>query len=100
MPTCPACDSAHVVKNGKVHDGKQDHRCRRCGRQFVEHPTNKVISDETEAITDGLLLERISLAGIARATGVSEPWLQSYAGREYEDVPRLVEVRAKKKGRS
>ena len=100
MPTCPACDSDHVVKNGKIHNGKQNHRCKDCGRQFVEHPTNKVISEETKAIIDGLLLERISLAGIARATGVSEPWLQQYVNRKYEAVERSVEVRAQKKARS
>ena len=97
MPTCPTCDSTHVVKNGRIHNGKQNHKCRRCRRQFVEHPANKIISDETKTIIDGLLLERISLAGIARATGVSETWLQSYVNRKYKEVPRSVEANAKKR---
>ena len=97
MPTCPACDSTHVIKNGRIHNGKQNHKCRRCGRQFVEHPTNKIISEKTKAIIDGLLLERISLAGIARATGVSETWLQHHVNGKYEAVSRSVEVSAKKK---
>lgn len=97
MPTCPACDSTHVIKNGRIHNGKQNHKCRRCKRQFVEHPTNKTIAEHTKAIIDGLLLEKISLAGIARATGVSETWLQNYVNQKYEEVPQSVEVRAKKK---
>ena len=96
MPTCPAYHSTHVVKNGKVHTGRQNHKCHRCGRQLVEHSTNKVISDETKAIIDGLLVERISLAGIARAVGVSETYLQQYANRKYEEVEQSIEVRGKK----
>ncbi|MCA2526215.1 MAG: IS1 family transposase, partial [Microcystis sp. M61BS1] len=45
-----------------------------CGRQFVINPTNKTVSDETKQLIDKLLLERISLRGIARVTGVSWSW--------------------------
>lgn len=34
-------------------------------------------------LIDRLLLERISLAGIARAVQVSEQWLQSYVNEKY-----------------
>jgi hypothetical protein len=44
-----------------------------------------------------LLLEKISLAGIARAVQVSESWLQAYVNENYRNVPREVRVRAKKK---
>jgi hypothetical protein len=36
-----------------------------------------------------LLLEKISLAGIARVCDVSETWLQDYVNRKYE-VTRLL----------
>ena len=87
MPTCPACDSTHVIKNGRIHNGKQNHKCKCCGRQFVEHPTNKIIDERSWQIIDALLLEKISLAGIARAIGVSETWLQQYVNRKYEQAP-------------
>ncbi len=45
MPKCPRCGSDHVVKNGRIHNGKQNQRCRGCGRQFVEHPEQKRISE-------------------------------------------------------
>ncbi|MBE9031392.1 IS1 family transposase, partial [filamentous cyanobacterium LEGE 11480] len=35
---CPSCQSTQVVKNGKIHNGKQNHKCRNCGRQFVLRP--------------------------------------------------------------
>jgi len=40
-------------------------------RQFIENPTHKVIDAQTKELIDQLL-ERISLAGIARVTGVSK----------------------------
>jgi IS1 family transposase len=71
--------------------------CRDCGREFVENPTQKRISQETKDMIDKLLLERIPLAGIARVTGVSEAWLQSYVNQKYESVPRKIEAPLKKK---
>ncbi len=41
--TCPECQSDHVVKNGKIHNGKQNFKCRECGGQFVQDPQNKII---------------------------------------------------------
>jgi transposase-like protein len=77
-PICPKCGSNHVVKNGKIHNQKPKYMCKDCGRQFVENPTNKSIKPEIKELIDKLLLERISLAGIARVTGVSQQWLQNY----------------------
>ncbi len=98
LPACPACESTHIVKNGKIHNGKQNYKCRNCGRQFVQDPQNKIIDPATKTLIDKLLLERIPLAGIARVTGVSEPWLQHYVNEKYQAVPRQVNVRAKKRG--
>ena len=100
MPTCPTCGSTRVVKNGHIHNGKQNHKCKDCHRQFVLNPTNKVIDERTWQIIDARLLERRSLVGIARATGVSEAWLQQYVNRKCEEVEQSVAVRGKKKGRS
>lgn len=56
-----------------------------------------MISDETKALVDKLLLEKIPLAGIVRVTDVSEPWLQGYVNEKYALVPRQVKVRLKKR---
>jgi len=50
-------------------------------------------------LIDRLLLEKISLAGIVRATGVSERWLQYYVNKKLGAVKREVEVKSKKKGK-
>jgi AraC-like DNA-binding protein len=57
-----------------------------------------VIQEDTKKLIDKLLLERLSLAGIARVTGVSEQWLQTYVNAKYETTPRAVQVCAKKRG--
>lgn len=98
MSTCPNCTSARTVKNGRIHNGKQRFLCRECGRQFALAPTKKVIDPVTRELIDRLLLERISLAGIARAVQVSETWLQQYVNQKYAGVPRQVEVTSKKRG--
>lgn len=98
LPPCPVCQSTHTVKNGKIHNGKQNFKCRECGRQFALDPQNKRIDPATKTLIDELLLEKIPLAGIARVVGVSEPWLQSYVNVKYEAVPQQVEVSVKKLG--
>jgi transposase-like protein len=100
MPLCPSCCSSHTVKNGHIHNGKQRFKCHECGRQFIEHPEKKVIDSATRELIDRLLLERISLAGIARVTEVSEQWLQNYVNDKYASVPRNVQVTPKKRGGS
>ena len=35
---CPTCGSDDVMKNGTTRRGKQNHKCRDYGRQFVEKP--------------------------------------------------------------
>ena len=78
---------------------KPKYKCLSCGRQFVENPTNKVISSQTKDLIERLLLEKISLAGIARTTDVSKKWLQDYVNNKYASIERLVKVKPKKKVR-
>lgn len=94
---CPRCNSEQIVKNGSIHTGKQKYLCKACGRQFVENRQQQAISAETKGFIDKLLLEKLPLAGIARVTGVSETWLQSYVNQLYAQVPRQAQLRSKKK---
>lgn len=75
---CPKCGSEQIIKYGHIYSKKQRFKYNECGSQFVENPTNKVISSDIRQIIDNLLLERVSLKGIGRLTGVSLKWLQSY----------------------
>jgi len=98
MPACPRCGSTQVVKNGHIHNGKAKLACKVCRRQFVENPEWKPISAETKALIDRLLLERVSLAGIVRVTGVSAKWLQDYVNAKYAAQPQVTDVPAQKNG--
>jgi len=78
-----------VVKNGTTRHGKQNYKCRDCGRQFVENPQWQRVLDliqPMKSLLERLLLEKIPLAGIARVLKVSERWLQSYVNHKYQRV--------------
>ena len=52
---CPHCSCSQIVKNGKIHNGKQRFKCHNCHRQFVENPQKKIINQETRQLIDRLL---------------------------------------------
>ncbi|MEG4444922.1 IS1 family transposase [Microcoleus sp. AT9_B5] len=95
------CQGEKTLKNGSTHNKKQKFKCKQCGKQFVAHPTKKYISDseQTKILIARLLLEKISLAGMARSVGVSPCWLQKYVNNKYAQTPRQVKVSPKTKGK-
>ena len=95
---CPRCQATRVIKNGTIHTGKPKWKCKDCGRQFIANPTQRRITEQTKQTIDKLLLERVSLAGIVRVTGVSARWLQDYVNTKYAAVPRSVSVTEQKRG--
>jgi hypothetical protein len=52
-----------------------------------------------KGMIDRLLLEKLSLAGIARALQISELWVQHYINQKSKNVPQEVQVRPKPKRR-
>jgi len=74
-------------------------RRRGVAPQFVEDPQWKPKDKNEQSLVDLLLLEKIPLAGTARATGVSESWLQGYVNVCYEWVPKSAVVMPKAKGK-
>jgi insertion element IS1 protein InsB len=99
-PSCPRCGSEHVIKNGSIDTGKPKFACKECGRQFVQDPQQKIIPHSTWELVDRLLLERISIAGIARVTGISEQWLQHYINTKYKAILHHIEAPKKSQVRS
>lgn len=95
---CPKCGSHHTIKNGSIHNGKPKRLCKSCGRQFVIEPTKHFVSFETKQLINKLLLERISLRGIVRVTGVSLSWLQEYVNQKFSSIPQEVKVSDKPRG--
>jgi insertion element IS1 protein InsB len=96
---CPRCQNEKIVKNGSIHNGKPKYKCQACGRQFVENPTKKRISEESRQLIDKCRCEKISLRGIHRITGIALSWIQNYVNiksRQVIEQPKLLSD--KKKG--
>ena len=85
--SCPSCSSTTIKKNGHIHNGKQNHQCLNCGRQFVIDPQNKIINEEKRALIRQALLERVSLEGVCRIFNVSMPWLLQFINEIIEELP-------------
>ena len=76
----PRCGSTRHKKNGHLHNGKQNHRCKAWGRPFVLAFAQRRVSAEHRALVERLLQEGLSLKrhlpygrrGHERADGFSE----------------------------
>lgn len=86
MIYCPSCHSIKIKKNGSTHYGKQNHKCKSCGRQFVLNNTH-TISAEKRAIVRKLLKERLSLRAICRVLDISMTWLMDFALKAWIQTP-------------
>ena len=89
---CPRCTSSRYKKNGHTYNGKQNHHCKDCGRQFVQSSDQYLISAEKRALIERLLRERISLRGICRAVGVGLKWLLGFLVTCFEVLPDHLHV--------
>lgn len=84
---CPSCRSRSVKKNGHLSNGKQNYRCKPCGRQFIATSEQWHVTESDKELINKLLLERISLNGICRVVNVSQSWLLHYIKELYADLP-------------
>src|SRR5437868_9723691 len=88
--SCPRCGLSHTKRNGHTYYRKQNYRCQSCGRQFVRD--SQRVGDDTRALVQRLLLERLSLRGICRVTGLSLTWLLQFIASLYERLPDDLSV--------
>jgi len=88
----PRCKSAKYKNNGRLHNGKQKHHCKDCGRQFVDGFEPYLVSDETRGLIERLWLERLSLRGICQAVGVGLQWLLGLIVNCFEALPDHLNV--------
>ncbi len=89
---CPQCQSPKYKKNGHIHHAKQNYQCKDCGRQFVDGFEQYLVSDDTRALIERWLVERISLRGICRAMGVTLKWLLGFLVGCFEAWPDHLHV--------
>ena len=68
--TCPHCGSSNLVKNGHNAKGKQQYRCKDCGKSGVLNPSVCYTAAQKEQILQAYY-ERPSLRGIERIFGVA-----------------------------
>ena len=89
---CPRCKSPKYKKNGHIHNGKQNHHCHDCGRQFVRCFEQYRVAEEKRTLIERLLMERISLRGICRAVEVQLKWLLGFLVQCVEALPDHLHV--------
>jgi transposase-like protein len=87
VPPCRRCAATHVVRNGPNSAGTPTFRCRSCGHRFVAAPEKGPVSEDRKDLVRRLLGERLSLRAIARITGLSRSWLQTFVNALYEQTP-------------
>jgi insertion element IS1 protein InsB len=87
----------------RLHHKKQKYKCKTCGRQYIVgvaarrvNPTKKYIDLSVIKLIEKLLLERISLRGIARVVDVSIKWLQTFVNKFYRHISCEMKVTAPK----
>lgn len=67
---CPRCASIQTQKNGH-RQGRQNYRCKTCGRQFVESQIQKGYSSEIKQICLRMHKNGMGFREIERITGIS-----------------------------
>lgn len=67
---CPRCESPQTQKNGH-RQGRQNYRCKTCGRQFVESQIQKGYSSEIKQICLRMHRNGMGFREIERITGIS-----------------------------
>lgn len=95
-PSCPQCGVSHSKRNGHTHYRKQNYRCLECGRQFVRD--SQRVEEAVRALVKKLLLERVSLRGICRVTGLSLTWLLQFIAEVYAQLPADLGLRPASSG--
>ena len=91
---CPQCHSTQTAKNGHRR-GRQCHKCKQCGRQFLEAYHPRRYSDEVKQLCIKMYLNGMGLRGIQRVTEIHHTtimrWIRQ-AGVSLPDAPESREI--------
>lgn len=83
LTKCPKCGSEQSQRNGHRH-GRQNYRCKNCGRQFIKTYFQRGYSDDTRRICIRMYRSGLTLRGIGQLTGISHSTIYSWV--KYEDL--------------
>lgn len=81
--SCTSCGNEDIVRNGKNRYGKQQFKCKACGKQAVLNPRVKY-SEAKKAEILSAYKERPSMRGIRHIYGVSQPTLTKWLKKSPE----------------
>lgn len=92
---CPQCSSSHTRKNG-IKQGKQNHICVECRRQFIDrYDAPRTYSEEVKQHCLKLYVNGMGFRAIERVTGVHHTtvicWVRQL-GAQLEDAPDNSEI--------
>ena len=90
---CPRCQSPTYKSNGHMHHGKQNQHGHDCGRQFGDCSEPYLLSEDTRALIECMLVERISWRGSCRAVGVTRKGLVGLLVHCVEALPDHLNVK-------
>jgi transposase-like protein len=76
--SCPHCQGAELVRNGKTPDGHQRFLCRDCQCRSTADPRPQGYSEEQRELILRAYQERSSLRGLTRTFGVSRNTVTSW----------------------
>lgn len=87
---CPRCGSNQFQKNGH-RDGKQNYRCKNCGRQYVEAYVVKGYSEDTKQICLRMYRAGMKLREIEQITGISRSTIHNWV-KQAELLPNTEDL--------
>lgn len=74
---CSHCGSEQVRKNGHRR-GKQNYRCKLCGRQFIETYTSRGCSEEIKRLCLKMYQRGLKLRQVEQFTGIPRSTLNTW----------------------
>ncbi len=95
---CPHCQSVNIAKNGHNPRGKQQYRCKQCGKSGVLDPEVRYTPEQKEQIL-AAYYERPSLRGIERVFGVTRETVAAWLKKSPAPAASLRYTAASRKRR-
>jgi len=74
---CPVCKSGCTVKNGSTRTGKQQYRCKNCGKYFIENYSYHAYGKDLNKMIVVLTKEGVGIRSTARILKISSTTLLS-----------------------
>lgn len=84
---CPDCGSEHIRKNGKNKQGKQNHICVDCHRQFIDHYEQQGYPDEVKRLCLRMYVNGLGFRAIERISGVHHTTVITWVEQVGELLP-------------